>query len=101
MQVHEPLILGGAGHHEIGQKDTDRVNALSGAINQQIGVINMSYTIVKAKSQVVNGTNYFYHLRGNPHNTEVTVTIYEPLAGGNPTLSKLTQGHNALTHSHS
>lgn len=100
MYMYEPMELGGVNNHEITQKDTDRVNALSGAINQQIGVINTSYTIVEGKKQIVNGTNYFYHLKGNPHNSKVTVTIYEPLAGGNPTLSKLTQGHNPLKYCH-
>ena len=66
-------MLGGAGKHQFAQEDTNHVNALSGEINQKIGVINASYTIVNAKKQIVNGTNYSYHLKGNPHSTEVTV----------------------------
>lgn len=93
--MEEPVMRGGAAKHQFGQDDADLANSLSGEINQKIGVINASYTIVNAKKQIVNGTNYSYHLKGNPHNTEVTVRIHVSLAG-HPNLSEATLGHNHI-----
>jgi hypothetical protein len=93
------------GAPQVGQvtaEDQARVNGLTAAINAQSGTNHESYTVVAASTQVVAGTNYFYHLNGNPGNSPLTVTIYEPLphTGEPAQVSQVSVGHNALQNGH-
>ena len=60
-------------------EDIELVNSLIGAINAKGGDNHTSYEIISVSSQVVAGTNKFYHLRGQPGNHDHTVTVYIPL----------------------
>ena len=60
-------------------EDIELVNSLIGAINAIGGDNHTSYEIISVSSQVVAGTNKFYHLRGQPGNHDHTVTVYIPL----------------------
>lgn len=83
-------------------EDQALVNGLTAAINAKQNANFDSYTVVQASSQVVAGTNHFYHVNANPGNAPFTLTIYEPLphTGQPAELSEVTAGHNALQIGH-
>lgn len=60
-------------------EDVALVSSLNAAINAKVGHNHDSYEIVSVSTQVVAGTNKFYHLRAQPGNHEYTVTVYIPL----------------------
>lgn len=89
-----------AGH--VTAEDQARVNGLTAAINAQAGTNHESFTVIAASTQVVAGTNHFYHLECHPGHSHLTVTIYEPLphTGEPAQVSQVTVGHNALQNGH-
>jgi hypothetical protein len=77
------MIVGGGlagGYQSVGvsQHHKDLVSKNIAKINTAVGGHATSYTIDKAWSQVVAGTNYHFNLTSND-NHKYTVTIYEPL----------------------
>lgn len=87
---------------QVTAEDQALVNGLTAAINAQSGTNHESYTVVAASSQVVAGTNHFYHVNGNPGNTPLTITVFEPLphTGEPAQVSQVTPGHVALQIGH-
>ena len=80
---------------EVAAEDTQRVNNCKDAINQKTGKNYESFKVDKVSHQVVAGTNHFYHLTAQPGDDKWTVTIFEPLPGGNAQceVSEVSQGH--------
>ena len=95
-------MIGGAQECEVTQEDRDLVNNCKAQINGKCGANYESFDIVKAASQVVAGTNKFYHLNANPGNKAHTVTIFVPLPHTNeaPSVSECSEGHKALQIGH-
>ena len=95
-------MMGAPQDCEVSQEDRDLVNNCKAKINEKSGCNCESYDICKASSQVVAGTNKFYHLKGNPGDKQVTVTIFCPLPHTNepPSVSECSNGHNALQQGH-
>ena len=91
-------MIGAPQDSEISQEDRDLVNNCKAQINAKCGGNYESFDIVKAKSQVVAGTNKFYHLNANPGNKALTAQIFVPLPHTNeaPSVSQCSEGHNAL-----
>ena len=95
-----PKMLGAPQDAEITAEDTALVNSCAAAINAKAGTEGKSYTINKMSSQVVAGTNKFFHLTAAPGNDQVTVTIFVPLGNEAPQVSEFSQGHKALQIGH-
>ena len=83
---------------EISQDDRDLVNNCKAKINACCNGNYESFEIVKACSQVVAGTNKFYHLKAAPGDKCLTVQIFCPLPHTNeaPEVKFCEDGHNAL-----
>jgi len=88
---------GGNSQCEITQEIVDLVNNNVSALNARTGANASSYTVVKAKSQVVAGRNYHLHLNSNT-GAPFTATIFVPLPGSNDPVqvTRGEAGHNAL-----
>ena len=97
--------MGAPGHAEISAEDTARVNGLVAQINAKLGGDHhyTSFTIQAHATQVVAGTNHFYHVTGEPNGHGHTITIYEPLphTGLPAEVSEVSEGHNHLHQGHS
>ena len=91
-------MLGAPQDAEITQEDRDLVNNSKAKINACANANYESFEIVKAASQVVAGTNKFYHLKAAPGDKNLTVQIYVPLPHTNeaPEVKFCEEGHNAL-----
>ena len=96
------MMPGAPQNSEISQEDRDLVNNSKAKINEKCGCNYESFEIVKASSQVVAGTNKFYHLKAAPGDKAITVTIYCPLPHTNepPSVSECSEGHCALQQGH-
>ena len=96
------MMPGAPAESEITQEDRDLVNNNKANINSKCGCNYESFDIVKASSQVVAGTNKFYHLKANPGDKAITVTIFVPLPHTNEpaSVTECSQGHNALAQGH-
>ena len=79
------------------------INSLNAAINAKVGHQHDSYEIVSVSTQVVAGTNKFYHLRGQPGNHEHTITVYIalPHTGLGPEVTEISCGFNPHKIGHS
>lgn len=90
-------ICGGSSECQITQEIVQLVNNNLAALNAKTGANATSFTVVKAKSQVVAGTNYHLHLNSNT-GSPYTVTISVPLPHTNspPQVTRGEAGHNAL-----
>lgn len=88
-------ICGGLSDSAVTQEIVDVVNENTALLNQKIGSNATSFTVVKAKTQCVAGTNYFLHLNSNTGNP-YTVTIYVPLPMANTPVqvTHAEAGHN-------
>jgi len=73
------MLLGGVQGSNLTAEDVALVNSLTGPINAKIGHQHTSYEITSVSTQLVGGTNKFYHIRGQPGNHEHTITVYIPL----------------------
>lgn len=95
-------MIGAAQTVDITQEDKDLVNSCKAGINAKCGHEHESFEILKASSQVVAGTNKFYHLKAAPQNEDLTVTIFVPLPHTNAPaeVSECSQGHKALQLGH-
>ena len=84
-------------------EDVALVNSLTAAINAKVGHQHDSYEVVAVSTQVVAGTNKFYHIRAQPGNQEHTVTIYIalPHTGLAPEVSEVSSGFNPHKQGHS
>jgi hypothetical protein len=61
-------MLGGVQSSNPTAEDRELVNSLTSAINSKIGHQHDSYEVIKVSTQVVAGTNKFFHLKGQPGN---------------------------------
>ena len=91
-------MIGAPQDSEITQEDRDLVNNNKAKINSCCNGNYESFEIVKASSQVVAGTNKFYHLKAQPGDKQLTCQIYCPLPHTNeaPEVKFCEEGHNAL-----
>ena len=96
------MMPGAPQNSEISQEDRDLVNNCKAKINEKCGCNYESFEILKASSQVVAGTNKFYHLKAAPGDKAITVTIFCPLPHTNeaPSVSECSEGHGALQQGH-
>lgn len=71
-------MIGGFQETEVTQEIRDLVANNVAGINSKLGSNATSFTIVKAFSQIVAGTNYFLHLTSND-GQNYSVCVYVPL----------------------
>jgi len=97
------MLCGGVKATGATVEDTALVNSLKAAINAKVGNQHQSYEIVSVSSQVVAGTNKFYHLRAQPGNHEYTITVYIalPHTGLGPQVTEVSHGFNPHKIGHS
>jgi hypothetical protein len=97
------MLCGGVQATGATAEDTALINSLNAAINAKVGHQHDSYEIVSVSSQIVAGTNKFYHLRAQPGNHEYTITVYIalPHTGLAPEVSEVSSGFNAHKNGHS
>ena len=72
------MSCGGFSPVEVTQEITNLVNSNLAALNSATGANATSFTVVKAFSQVVAGTNYFLHLNTND-GKPFSAVIFVPL----------------------
>lgn len=75
-------ICGGLSDSQITPEIIDVANSNIALLNEKLGSNATSFTVVKAQTQCVAGTNYFLHLNSNT-GEPYTVTIYVPLPMAN------------------
>ena len=94
--MEEVQIVGGFQDKEITQEDRDLVNNNKDKINSCCNGNYESFEIVKARYQIVGGTNYVYHLNAQPGNKKLTVKIFVPLphTGEAPRVENCQEGFN-------
>ena len=97
------MLCGGVQATGATAEDTALINSLNAAINAKVGHKHDSYEIVSVSTQVVAGTNKFYHLRGQPGNHEHTITVYIalPHTGLGPEVTEISCGFNPHKIGHS
>jgi hypothetical protein len=95
-------MLGAPQETQHSQEDHDLVNQVKADINAKCGHQHESFKIVKSSSQVVAGTNKFYHLKAQPGDHDLTVTIHVPLPHTNapPSVEQVSEGHKPLNLGH-
>ena len=75
---------GGLAGRAVTQEDIDLVNQNLAGINTKLGTSHTAFKVDSAHTQVVAGTNYFYHLTSEDHK-KYSVVIFVPLPfTGNP-----------------
>lgn len=72
------MSAGGFTEVPVNEEITNLVNNNLAALNSSTGANATSFTVVKAFSQVVAGTNYFLHLNSN-NGQPFSAVIYVPL----------------------
>ena len=94
-------MMGAPSDCEITADDHALVNSCAASINAKCGHAHEGLKIVKASSQVVAGTNKFYHLEDN-QSAKLTVTIHVPLPHTNAPaeVQQVSEGHQALQLGH-
>lgn len=94
---------GEVGYAEITAEDIASVNSLTAQLNEQLHAQHTSYKVIGKSSQVVAGTNHFFHLEGLPQGNIYTATIFEPLPHtGEPCcVTEVSHGHNHHKNGHS
>lgn len=97
------MLCGGVQGSVATAEDVALVAGLTAAINAKIGHHHDSFEVVSVSTQVVAGTNKFYHIRGQPGNHEHTITVFIPLphTGLGPEISEFSCGFNAHQQGHS
>ncbi len=90
-------MAGGFSQVEVTVEVTDLVNHNLAHINSKTGSHATSYTIDAVHSQVVAGTNYFFHLTDN-HGHKFSAIIHVPLPHTNAPASVewAAQGHTEV-----
>lgn len=73
--------------------DVALVNGQLAAINAKLNVHNTSYKIENVSTQVVAGTNYFFHLTGSDgHKYSAAIHVPLPHTGSPAELGKVSAG---------
>lgn len=96
-------MLGGVQGSVATAEDVALVNSLTAVINAKLSHNHDSYDVVSVSTQIVAGTNKFYHLKGQPGNHDYTVTVYIPLphTGQPAEVSEISCGLNPHQQGHS
>jgi len=83
-------------------EDIALVNSQVANINGLLNANNTGYKIIGVSTQVVAGTNHFFHLEGETDHHIYTATVYEPLphTGEPPRVLEVSHGHNGHKHGH-
>lgn len=72
-------MIGGFGEqHAPTAEDQNRVNTHAAAIGAHINLAGVTFHVEAASTQVVAGTNHFFHLTGSDGH-KYSTCIYEPL----------------------
>lgn len=97
------MIAGGVQSDNVSAEDRSLIQSLTSAINGKIGHQHDSYEVMKVSTQVVAGTNKFFHLKGQPGNHEHTITVHIPLphTEKNPEVAEVSCGFNVHGQGHS
>lgn len=92
---------GGFHKVDVTQELKDLVNHNVADINEKSGNHATLYTINDAHSQVVAGTNYFFHLTDN-HGEKYSAVVYVPLPHTNApaSVSWASKGHTEVKSPH-
>ena len=91
-------MMGAPAATDVTQDDRNLVSGCVAKINAKCGHNHTQFEVVAAASQVVAGTNHFYHLKDGDH--KCTVTIFEGLGGAEPEVTEWTEGFNPLRIGH-
>ena len=93
--------MGAPSECEITAEDNALVSSCTAGINAKCNHAHEGLKIVKASSQVVAGTNKFYHLEDNK-GEKLTATIHVPLPHTNapPEVQQVSEGHQPLQLGH-
>ena len=62
------MLCGGVQHSAVSAEDIQLISGLTQALNSKFGHQHESYEVISVSSQVVAGTNKFFHLRAQPGN---------------------------------
>lgn len=77
-------LAGGHSSHDVTAEHTALVNSHLADLNAKLGTHATSFTVNSVHTQVVAGTNYFFHLTSNDGH-KYSASFYEPLPHtGNP-----------------
>ncbi len=89
-------MIGGFGAVEITEEHRNLIKAQKANISAKLGIEPTEFEIIKVHTQVVAGTNYFFHLKCGS-GKEWSVLLFEPLPHtGNPvTITIAEAGHTA------
>lgn len=91
-------VPGGYHSVEVTQEAKDLVAHNVAGINAKLGAHHTSFTVDNVSSQVVAGTNYFFHLTAD-NGAKVSATIYVPLPHTNSP-AEVTDAHDDHVEPH-
>ena len=89
---------GGFHQSEVSEESKGYLNANVAAINHKLGVHHDKYEIKEQWSQVVAGTNYFYHVHHGDDKYSVLIHVPLPHTGEPAILSYAKPGYHEPSH---
>lgn len=90
-------MMGGWSEHAVDNTVKDLAKNNLAALNAKTGEHAKSYTVNKAWTQVVAGTNYFLHLTDD-HGHKHSAIVFVPLGNGAAQVSWAGKDHTVATH---
>ena len=70
-------MMGGFSQQQVDQEHRDLIHGQTASINTKLGTSHAAFSVDHVWTQVVAGTNYFFHLSAGDHH--YSVCIYQPL----------------------
>lgn len=86
-------MIGGFSETEVTQEHKDLVNGNVANINAKLGANAENYTVDKAWTQVVAGTNYFFHLSSGDQKSSVCIFVPLPHTNAPAEVALAENGH--------